>query len=333
MHTPTSVAPSLLQEAAEQFVRVRTAAEDSEEHAQWLAWIEADPAHRHAFAEIQQAWDVAGEIKSPPWPRAEELSSPAPATFPRSFSRRPAWAVAASVAVAVAAFFTLKPDSGRDANTQFATARGEQKSTVLSDGSRIELGGQTSVAVNFTPAQRLVVAQEGEAFYNVAPDAGRPFVVQAGPVTVKALGTAFSIRHEGEAVSVVVTEGSVEVTCGAAHDDAGLKPAVVRAEAGERVRFDRGQRIPVVEPVKTELTNAWRRGRLRFENEPLRVVVATLNRYSSREIVLGDSALGELTFTGTVFDDRVEDWLTGVQVVFPVRLEDAGRGRVRIERN
>ena len=77
MRAPTIVAPSLLQDAAERFIRVRMAREDSEEHAEWLAWIESDPAHRQAFAQIQQAWDVAGEIESPPWPGAEELQAPA----------------------------------------------------------------------------------------------------------------------------------------------------------------------------------------------------------------------------------------------------------------
>jgi transmembrane sensor len=253
--------------------------------------------------------------------------------------------LAASIAIAIVSLPVLRLaglDVGfprvRNTSQHITTQRGEQQSTVLPDGSRIELGGLTGVAVTYTPQKRLIVADEGEVLFKVAHDPSRPFVVQAGPVRVTAIGTAFSVRREGETVSVVVAEGVVEVTPNPAWE--GRSEAVnshdlfsepVRAKAGQRVRISRQQPKPEVESVKSESPAAWHRGRLRFEDDPFSVVVASLNRYSPRQIVLTDPALVDLRFTGTIFDDRVDDWLQGVQVVFPVRVVQTDDQHVLIE--
>lgn len=333
----------LFEQAADWFLRVRAADASTEQHVAWLAWIEADPAHRRAFDEVQQLWDVVGEVRTPPWPRPDEL---APANVnareivtphravasergaPRARVRRSLWyglSAAASIVLVLAMFLIGRHSF--DSVERLATSRGEQQSAVLPDGSRVELGGATSVALDFTPERRLVIADEGEVFYRVQKDPERPFIVQAGPVKVTAVGTAFSIRREGDTVSVVVAEGIVDVAN--ANGDAS---AAVRAKAGERVRYDRGELSPAPMPVSTTIATAWRRGQLRFEEEPLRVVVASLNRYSRREIVIDDPVLEDFKFTGAVFDDSVEDWLSGIQIIFPVTVDDSDPRRVVLAR-
>jgi transmembrane sensor len=307
------ISKELLEEAGDWFLRVRSRRAESELHVAWLQWIEADPAHREAFAEIQAIWDSVGQIDPPPWPRPEELagltsarSDPsvkvAPATdalaslspLPRrSAARRRrfgGWALVAGLVICLIAVLAARFDSTvawltGGAQQRIATARGEQQSAVLPDGSRIELGGLTSVDVQFSPQRRLVVADEGEVFYRVEHDPLRPFVVQAGPISIKAVGTAFSVRREAGTVSVVVTEGVVEVNALSEHGTAVTQP-VSRVQAGERIRFDHGHLQAVPQPVHTDQDEVWRRGRLRFEDEPLRVVVASLNRYTSKPIKL-----------------------------------------------
>lgn len=336
---------TLIEEAGDWFLRVRSARADSELHTAWLAWIEADPAHREAFAEVQALWDAVGQVDPPPWPSPEELAELAPeritkptlpavsaevrrapsSSFPSRTRQLSRWALAAGVMAAIVGLLLTSIGPGA-AKQRIATSRGEQQSAVLADGSRIELGGLTGVDVQFTPARRLVIAEEGEVFYRVEHDPRRPFVVSAGPISVTAIGTAFSVRREAGAVSVVVTEGIVEVT-DTTDETAGDS---VRVKAGERVRFDAGRLQAVPQPVHIDQENVWRRGRLRFEDEPLRVVVASLNRYTSRPIVIGDERLEELRFTGTLFDDRVEDWLAGAQFIFPVRLDTSDPKRIVI---
>ncbi len=354
MSKPAEIQPQLFDEAADWFLRVRAVDASTDDHVAWLAWIEADPAHRRAFEEVQRLWDVVGEVKTPPWPRPEELAPASAATVDslssacdctnpiapldreRRFGismqlrrlggvrRTKGWlSVAATIVVATATLMLVDRQSGSlDPVERIATSRGEQQSALLPDGSRIELGGATSVALDFTPERRLIIADEGEAFYRVQKDPERPFIVQSGPVRVRAVGTAFSVRREGNAVSVVVSEGVVEVQSGSGPS--------VRARAGERVRYDRGELSPEPVQVSTSIATTWRRGHLRFEGEPLRVVVASLNRYSEREIVIGDPVLQDLQFTGSVFDDSVDDWLQGIQVVFPVTVDETDPRRVVI---
>jgi transmembrane sensor len=144
---------------------------------------------------------------------------------------------------------------------------------------------------------------------------------------VTAVGTAFSVRRAGDSVSVVVIEGVVDVK---AERGAAAEPAVLRAEAGQRVRFDRGELTQSPESAAPEIATAWQEGRLQFVDEPLRLVVASVNRYSEREIVIADHATEELRFTGTVFEKGVEGWLQGVATVFPIRIIELDKRRVMI---
>jgi transmembrane sensor len=322
-------------------VRVRSANVDSDVHAQWLRWIEANPANRQAFVKIQEAWDVVGQVRSPAWPNLQELGREGAAhEFPGvrharwSRGRRIAlWTMAASVLIVIvgAIVLHLNPWAGwenarLDESERIATARGESHTALLPDGSRIELGGLTAVRVEFTASRRLVKADEGEVFYKVAHDANRPFVVETGAVSVTAIGTAFSVRREGEAVSIFITEGVVDVKT--MH---GGLTSDVQGKAGQTVRLDHGQFVSLSPSALARGVGAWQRGELRFEDEPLRVVVASLNRYASREIVLNDPELQELRFTGTVFNSGEEAWLQAAQRLFPIKIE-ATEHQVRITR-
>jgi transmembrane sensor len=166
------------------------------------------------------------------------------------------------------------------------------------------------------------MAEDGEAFYSVSKDPSRPFVVRAGPVTVIAVGTAFTVRRAGESVSVIVTEGAVDVSA---------ENVAVRAAAGQRVRYDHGELSRPVEVASADVATSWRDGRLQFVDEPLRLVIASVNRYSERDVLISDPSIEELRFTGTVFPNGVDTWLQGVASVFPVRIVPIDKRRVMIE--
>ncbi len=321
-----STSPELLKTAAHWFVVARSADAKSEEYTAWLAWMEADPEHRCAFEHIQEAWDVASSLDLPPDLQIE--TSPAPVRQP---SRRWRWpAIAASVAVAfLGVAIAMDQWSKRSLlEERIATSRGEHQATVLPDGSHLDLGGLTGVAVNFTRDRRLIVADEGEVFYKVSRDPKRPFVVKTGDVLVTAIGTAFSVRREANIVSVAVEEGAVEINTG--RRVKGVSP--LRAQAGERIRIDSMHPKSAVRVAESKSSGGWMPGKLRFEGEPLSVVVATLNRYSDREILLGDPSLANLQFSGTIFDDRIAQWLEGVRHLFPIELRNVDSRHVVLER-
>ncbi len=329
-------------QAAEWLLKVQAEGAPAEAFAEMLAWCDADPENKLAMEKIEEAWALTGDLTADSLapeqgPRAHSLSlergSRRFAEWSRDrFGRYGGWVMAGAVAsvvlaIAAVAFNGSLQGVSRGAGERIATQRGTHETAALADGSTVALGGKSSVSVLYSAQSRVVVADDGEAFYKVSKDPGRPFIVRAGPVTVTAVGTAFSVRRAGESVSVVVTEGAVDVKV---DGGAAVKLAAVRAEAGQRVRYDRGELTQSAESAVSEIAMAWQEGRLQFVDEPLRLVVASVNRYSEREIVIADHATEELRFTGTVFEKGVDGWLQGVATVFPIRIIELDKRRVMI---
>src|SRR5690606_34670916 len=105
-------------------------------------------------------------------------------------------------------------------------------------------------------------------------------------------------------------------------------PEVFRLNAGDQMRLASMEERPAVSRVDTSRTASWRVGRLDFQDETLAIVVANVNRYAEHELVIVDPAVAQMRFTGTVFRDRIGDWLTGTAHLFELRTEEAADGRV-----
>jgi transmembrane sensor len=341
MTAQKKIDPAILEQAADWLLRLRE--EDADASVAFLNWMEESTVHREAFDQIEECWLLAGEIELAPDARGFAPETPSRQRSERAVQggrgRSQRLMLAASIVLAlvgagVVGFLNL-PSGGATHVERIVTDRSQHQSTTLPDGSRVELGGLSAVSVRFSGETRMVVVDSGDAFYEVEKDPNRPFVVQAGPVTVTAVGTKFSVRREGDAVSVIVTEGIVDVS---ANPSLRAKPSgetrtrglTLRATAGERVRFDRGELSQTVEQLRPDTATSWRSGRLEFVDEPLRLVVASVNRYSAREIVIDDPMLAELRFTGTVFENEVPSWLKGVETVFGAHVVEIDKRRVLI---
>jgi ferric-dicitrate binding protein FerR (iron transport regulator) len=155
------------------------------------------------------------------------------------------------------------------------------------------------------------------------PIAGRP--VTATPRHIAPAKRAFTISSLGLAATVAA--GAYGLPAALQKADAeeisrrGVAPAVV---SRKRVSYDAPTDI-TVEKVGT--TVAWRPGRFEYHRVPLSQVIQDANRYSKRKLVLGDSAAGALLYSGTLFDRDVDDWIAGLEVIYPeievVMTEDA----------
>lgn len=327
-------------EAAEWLLRLQEPALDEEAVAEWMAWCEADPLNRKAFEGMAEVHELAGRLDRRSF---ERPAAPVPASRPAP-GRPRAWAwgaVAASLAivgvlaVSLPSAFRGAPEAVRPASSlaRLETARGVRQTVRLEDGSRVQLGGRSALSVRYSARTRLIVADSGEAFFNVAHNRERPFVVEAGPLTITAVGTAFAVEREGESVAVAVTEGVVEVRAAPsprAGGDQAAQAVILRVAAGHRIRFDRGELTQSVEPTGPEIAAEWGEGRLEFRDEPLRLVVARINRYSAQQIQISDPSIEDLRVTGTVYADRIDAWLAGVEVVLPVRVRHVADDRVVI---
>lgn len=224
------------------------------------------------------------------------------------------------------------PGSSETGAAIYETRVGGIEDVHLRDGSSIILGGRTKLSVAFSARQRSVRLIAGEAWFKVAHDRKWPFVVAAGDGTITAVGTAFLITRESDRVVVTVTDGTVKVSTRLPVWPAlrliqrfRMQPALlpVPVSCGEQLAFgDRGPLQPV-RPADAKAATAWTHGRLTFDDQPLRYVVETINRYSSRRIIVGPSA-GALRFSGIVLDNGIEDWLKSLEVIFPVTESEQG---------
>lgn len=300
-------------EAREWFVRLLDEDVSVEELSCWQAWLSRSPAHRDAYDRVADAWSLGGEGAARPSVAelaADRYDGSTPVARWKGV-RRPAFRpalIAASLAVAVlggsVALFAV-PGGEAQAIT---TARAEHKQQVLADGSQVQVGALTGVQVRLSDRRREVKLDRGEAFFRVAQDGERPFVVKTPFGAVTATGTAFNVDVGEEQLCITVTEGAVVVRPG------GLFAKPVRVSAGQRLVADADGMVVAAAPSLV----TWTQGRLEYRGEPLRSVVEDVNRYAERPIVLRDPAVGELAYTGTVRLDATGDWAKGLPAAFPL---------------
>lgn len=221
----------------------------------------------------------------------------------------------ALVAVAGLALRTRAPEPAAVAATisnPGSAVVSQPERQVLADGSVVELRGDAALTIDFRPELRRVVLARGEAHFQVAKDAARPFVVEANGVGVRAVGTAFSVQIGTGAVAVLVTEGRVAVSPEAT-PEAPKAPAFV--DAGQRIAVE-ATATTVVAPKAVPLTSdeiaewlAWRVPRLEFNATPLAEVVALFNTHATGtarpHLVLGDAALAQLPLSGVLRADNL----------------------------
>jgi transmembrane sensor len=211
------------------------------------------------------------------------------------------------------------------------TAVAQQRVEVLEDGSIVTLGGASQLSVHYSRETRRVTLEQGEAYFEVAKNSERPFIVKVGSSEVRAVGTAFNINRRDDAVTVSVVEGVVEVsrksivsTTDVLTDNVSGEPPAerqARLVKGQELKFSRaGDVWQAVPESSLERAIAWREGRLAYVNERLDHVVQDVYRYSPQKIVIGDWELGNLRFTGTVFSKDIRSWLEGLQQAFTLRI-------------
>jgi transmembrane sensor len=194
----------------------------------------------------------------------------------------------------------------------------------MSDGSRVTLNTDSDIRVWLDNRERVVEIDRGEAFFEVAHDPRRPFVVTAGERRVIAVGTQFSVRRERADLRVIVAEGTVRYegharntprrAGTAAGPDAVLLPAgsIARIE-GDAVRL---QRLPVDE---AERNLTWRNGLLTFRGTPLSEAIAEFNRYNTRKLVIEDPAIGSLEVGGVFRSNNVEPFVRLLERGFAIQ--------------
>ena len=304
------------------------------EQDEFLQWLAADPCNGEAMARHRRAWEnfdrLAGLHASvPAVPDPDLLAPRAP---PQRTGRRLAWwavplAAAAAIMLVVANRSGPVPVTSADASLAAAQLTPIDERT-LEDGSTIRLNRGATVHVAFTPDERRVRLERGEADFAVAKDSARAFVVESGGVKIRAVGTAFNVRLTEQAIEVIVTEGIVAVARG----DASGAGVVSSLTAGERALVPRtASDAPVVGQLsKEELDRrlAWQPRLLGFADESLSTIVNEFNRHNPVVLRVADPALRELRLTVRFRSDNVSGFLRLLAADFDVRSEPGADGEI-----
>ena len=269
----------------------------SADKIEFLSWLKSSPENQLAFDELQQLWGEMEQVSD----QVLDSYGDIPAV------KRPArfWAIAASFVVSALILGLLwqwqgvgSPTDASSSPVQYSSRIGELKSIVLADGTRIELGAYSRLKVRYTTAQRLVTVERGEAYFDVAPNRSRPFVVASQGGTATAVGTAFAVHKGVDWVRVTVAEGKVAVS--GLHQVAGQGSELL--VAGDRVAYNQVGSLTPIESVVLDQIGNWRQGRRVFSNAPLAQLIEDLNRYSDKPIIIADTRLSKLEVSGA-FDD------------------------------
>ncbi|MDH5822280.1 FecR domain-containing protein [Luteimonas sp. RD2P54] len=275
------------------------------------AWLARDARHRGAYVRAQAIWLDLDRVAAMAKGGGEAPPAPRPRARMRTF------AVAASVLVAVLAGAGIGYEhwSGRH-----AAGVGEIVRLALDDGSIVVLNTDSVIRVRYGAAQRRIHLQRGEATFQVVRDPARPFVVEAGDVAARAVGTEFAVRRLGDAVAVTVLEGVVEVE----------RPGARGLERPRRaVRNDQVVSAPARPMVEKALSaeevsrrHSWREGYLTFDGEPLEAAIAEMNRYSEVPIRIVGADLAAEHFVGVFRIGDTRAFARSAAATFDARVEE-----------
>ncbi len=289
-------------------------------------WLE-DRNNRTVYRELSRSWQLFGEAANEPkvlrW-RNEALDNQ------YKPPRTAAWLVGGIGAIAASiALFSMgnpfqspslsPPVANRPAPTPiaFTTSHGEIRTETLADGSHITLDTNTRLLVTLGPDERRVTLQSGQAFFQVAQDRKRPFIVTAGDREVQAIGTQFDVHKDQANVAVLLLEGKVEV-----HTPKYVRHAMnvspVHLTPGMRLQFAIANSGSQITSVDVKALTSWREGRVLFDDTPLVEATAEMTRYSSLPIEIADPRLNSVKVSGVFRLASTESFINALTLGFPV---------------
>ncbi|MEP9357525.1 FecR domain-containing protein [Sphingomonas sp. KR3-1] len=316
----TSARSNEARDAAAQFVaRMDSGNWTDADEALLQAWLAEDPMRQGLLLQMQAQWlalaPTAAEADLPFEEDAEEASL--------RWARR--GVLGGLVAASAAAAFVGLRWSGAPA--EYATRLGEIRRLPLSDGSVMTINSGSNLTVAMAKQARQVELTQGEAWFEVAKDAHRPFVVAAGNVRVRAVGTAFSVRRRETGVEVQVTEGVVETWSD------GDQSLHMRLVAGDRAMISAHAVVDYETGISSSVDRAlaWRSGMIDLNGRTLAAAAEEFNRYNPRQIIIADPRIAREEFDGLFRINDPEGFAEAVKASLGVSVDLSEPGLIRIK--
>lgn len=336
----------LERQAAEWFTRLHSGEVDSDTRDRFEAWLHGDRAHKIAYREFEQVYRDLDFV-------AEKAGVDVDEALGRKRSlwglHYPEWlktpvgggsaALVSLVTLALVVFTLMQPrtDAPGFLEPDYVTEIAEIREVILEDGSVVTLGAKSQIKTEFSATRRQVTLIDGEAFFEVAKDANRPFFVAAQDTLVRVVGTKFDVKRSADIVHVSVLEGVVEVM-----KPSNIEQAITSADtsvidkqvltAGERVSAARRVALPEARQVEQIQPGSWREGRLAYEDASLAEIVADLNRYYERPIRIASSDVGDLRSTLAFQTTEIDQVFDVMAAIHPINVEKPASGEIVLRR-
>ncbi len=310
----------IIEQASDWVVRLDREHIEPGELNEFAAWLAKDPRHEIEFQKASMLWSGVPRQATSLCENREEgfLANLARFFSPKRYGLL-AGGLAGLLLVVAAVFLMGTPSPLVDS---FETAHAERRTITLEDGSEIFMNGASKVSIHYTERLRLVTLDQGEAFFEVAKDRSRPFVVDLKNGAARALGTKFNVRTHNENAAVSVVEGRVEVKRENGLDE-GERIIKTVLETGQKIAYG-ADGNGKTETVDVDQIAPWRYGRITFDNWELEEIIAEVNRYRKVPIIFADPELKQRRLSGSFGIDKTEDFLLALQTLSVAEVVDRG---------
>ncbi len=287
MHTQRQIDQLQAQRAAEWIEALKDGHRHDRES--FVEWLHKSSVHVETYLDMECLDVQIRSLDAAAGPDIEALLKRAGANVirleraavdePHRRSLRLGWAAAAILAVMALtlALGTMGYGVLSGTSSLYTTAVGEQRTLTLADGSIVRMNVETTLRIHYNGRERDIELTAGEAAFEVAHDAARPFIVHTAGTAVRAVGTQFNVYHRTAATVVSVLEGRVQVSTVPAVSS-NPAPTVESVAAGEEARVVDGH-IQKHDRPDVQNVASWFEGRLFFDEMPLEEIVREFNRH------------------------------------------------------
>lgn len=326
MSTPgTTSLPEDIRLAAAQWTVRRDRGLSASESIEFELWLAADPRHAAALRHGTGLWAWLDRV--PDAVAQRELARAAR-------QRRRRRALLAFTSMVAAAGMTLgmigwwQQQSARSSPVSALVAVGPREVT-LADGTLVRMNEGSEIVERFTVDERHVTLARGEAHFTVTRNPSRPFIVTAGSLRVRAVGTAFNVNLQPARIEVLVTEGKVGLEQGDRPLPAGSGLEPLHLVARELAVAPAGTALPggpaiTVTPVDDAVIAkalGWQDALLRLGGATLAEIAAEFGRRTGQRVVIPDAAVAQLRVGGRFRADDVEGFADLLATTFEIDVE------------
>lgn len=280
------------------------------------------PANDAAYGRMEAIWEIGDKLQGDPIVARIAAKAHVRGAWRRRWrAGLRSWALPlGGLAIAGAAAIYL---TGVTQGELYQTKIGEQRLVTLDDGTRVRLDTDSRLRVRLRKDERDLELLKGQAFFDVAHDRNRPFIVTADGAKVRALGTRFDVRLSDGQAKVTLVEGSVEVSHGPAE-----ARKVWRLAPGQTLTPNATQ--PRIAVVDVAAATSWTSGQLVFHATPLAEAVAEVNRYSRTKVVLDADAVATSPVNGKFDAGDTQAFVAAVSDLFELSAQPPQGGEIRL---